>query len=79
MTLPARPPWHPPTCFLCSGTGWVCDVHPETPYLPSRVTHCDCGEGVQCPLVAHGAAWFRQVDALVNACSRVAPRPRVVA
>ena len=61
-------PNHPPTCFLCAGTGYVCANHPERPYWSTRLAAaCPCDdEGMPCPLLRHGAAWFAGVVVLVE-------------
>lgn len=39
-----------PHCFLCDGTGWVCENHPEQPWggMTSTREACECGAGAPC-------------------------------
>lgn len=49
-------PNHPPTCFLCAGTGYVCVNHPERPYWSTRLAAaCNACQEAHEALLMHGA------------------------
>ena len=45
--LACEPSMINPKCRVCRGLGWVCENHPERPWL-DEVDGCQCSAGMRC-------------------------------